>query len=179
MHSSTTLRRAIAFVREHAAQLGGDPARLVLVGESASGQMATLLASEPVAASMAGVVAFYGVYDFTPMVRDAGPRSLPARLFDRHALDQETWSRLREASPVTHVVPGMPPMLLVHGTAESLWSQALAYTARLAEARVKFELVRLDGAPHGMENWVRRPEWTGAFERAVGFVRHVQPPGKP
>ena len=169
------LRRAIAFVRDHATALGGDPSRLVLVGESASGQMAALVASGPAGASLAGVVSFYGVYDFTAMVRDAGPRSLAARLFDRHTLDEETSRRLREASPIAHVHPGMPPFLLIHGTAERLWSQALAYTARLAEARVPFELVRLDGAPHGMENWEGRPEWETWKDR---LVRFVQSPGQ-
>jgi alpha-L-fucosidase 2 len=164
------LRRAIDFVRANAVALGGDPERVLLVGESASGQMAALVASEDAARGLAGVVSFYGVYDFEPMVKDAGPRSFPARLFDRHVLDEGTWRRLREASPLNRVRAGMPPMLLVHGTAESLWAQATAYSARLSAAGVAHELVRLDGAPHGMENWLGNASWERAFDEVIAFV---------
>ena len=82
------LRAAIAFIRRHARQFGIDPRRVVLVGESASAQMVTLLAADD--RTLAGVVSFYGVYDFVPMVTDAGPRSLAARLFGRTVLDDET-----------------------------------------------------------------------------------------
>jgi acetyl esterase/lipase len=65
---------------------------------------------------------------------------------------------------------GLPPILLVHGTAESLWSQAVAYDARLRTAGVPHELVRLDGAPHGMENWEGHEEWETYKARIVRFI---------
>jgi alpha-L-fucosidase 2 len=170
------LRRAIAFVRARARALGGNPERIVLVGESASGQMAALLASEDAGQPLAAVVSFYGVYDFEPMVKDAGPRSLPARLFGRRVLDAQTREQLKEVSPVHRVRAGMPPLLLVHGTAESLWAQATAYSARLAAAGVAHELVRLDGAPHGMENWLGNARWERAFDRVVAFVTAARRP---
>src|SRR5918993_953905 len=60
----------------------------VAAGEPASAQLVTLLAAED--RTLAGVVSFYGVYDFLPMVTDAAPRSLTARLFGRTVLDDET-----------------------------------------------------------------------------------------
>ena len=56
------MRQAIRFVRAEHARFNIDPARIVLVGESASGQMVAQIAAED--ASLAGVVSFYGVYDF-------------------------------------------------------------------------------------------------------------------
>ena len=53
-------------------------ARMVLVGESASGQTGArhLAANEP---GLAGIVSFYGVYDLEAMAGDpANPRSLAA-----------------------------------------------------------------------------------------------------
>jgi alpha-L-fucosidase 2 len=162
------LRRAVRFVRDRAAALGASPERLVVVGESASAQMATLVAAEDL--PLAAVVSFYGVYDFEPMVSDAGPRSLVARLFGPTVLDDESRRLLREASPIHRARRGMPPILLVHGTAESLWAQALAYEARLTALAVPHELVRIDGAPHGMENWEGRPEWERYEDRVVAFI---------
>jgi alpha-L-fucosidase 2 len=150
------VRAALAFIRTHAAAFRIDASRLVLVGESASAQMATLLAGD---GGLAGVVSFYGVYDFLPMVTDAGPRSLAARLFGRTALDDEARALLRRYSPLHQARRDMAPILLIHGTSERLWDQGVRMAARLAEIGVEHELVRLDGAPHGMENWEGHPEW--------------------
>ena len=68
------LRDAIRFVRAQHARFNIDPARLFLLGESASGQMVAQVATED--RSLAGVISFYGVYDFNAMVTDASPRSL-------------------------------------------------------------------------------------------------------
>ena len=87
------LRQAIRFVRAEHARFNIDPARIFLVGESASGQMVTQIAAEDRA--LAGVVSFYGVYDFTAMVTDASPRSLLVRLFRRTVLDDESRAVLR------------------------------------------------------------------------------------
>ncbi len=56
------VREAIRFVRGSHTRFNIDPSRIVLIGESASGQMVTQIATED--ASLAGVVSFYGVYDF-------------------------------------------------------------------------------------------------------------------
>jgi alpha-L-fucosidase 2 len=177
------LRRAIRYVRHHADTFRVDPDRLATLGESASGQMVAQLAVEPCdgqaeakdpverePCSVAAVVSFYGVYDFLPLVRDASPRSLLVRLFAHPALDEEGRNLLRRYSPLYHAHEGMPPMLLVHGTNERLWEQGLAFAAKLQEVGVEHELYRLDGAPHGMENWEGRPEWSGYKRKVVGWL---------
>ena len=50
--------------------------------------MVTLIAAED--SSVAGVISFYGVYDFPEMVSDATTRSLLVRLFRRRVLDDES-----------------------------------------------------------------------------------------
>ena len=75
------LREAIRFVRREHRRFNIDPARIFLLGESASGQMVSLVATED--HSLAGVVSFYGVDDLNAMVTDASPRSLLVRLFRR------------------------------------------------------------------------------------------------
>jgi acetyl esterase len=163
------LRAAVAFIRRHARQFGIDPDRVVLVGESASAQMVTLFAAED--RSLAGVVSFYGVYDFVPMVTDAGPRSLAARLFGRTVLDDDTRRILREYSPLHRAARGMPPILLIHGTGERLWDQGVRMAERLRALGVPHDLVRLEGAPHGLENWEGRPEWQFYKARLVSWIQ--------
>jgi len=55
----------------------------------------------------------------------------------------------------------MPPLLLIHGANEMLWEQGVAFAKRLDEVGTDHELYRVDGAPHGMESWEGRPEWSG------------------
>jgi alpha-L-fucosidase 2 len=162
------LRRAVAFVRSQAARFRVDPARVAVLGESASGQMAALLATQD--PELAAVVAFYGVYDLPAMVTDAGPRSLLRRLFGRETLDEEARAVLKQYSPLFHVSARQPPMLLIHGTDERLWAQGTAMRDRLAAVGAPHELVALAGAPHGMENWEGRPEWDGYKRKLVEWL---------
>jgi alpha-L-fucosidase 2 len=166
------VRRAIRFIRHHAADYRIDPARLALLGESAGGQLVVLVgalpcsgdesATDPVdrePCQVEGVISFYGVYDFEPMVKDASPRSLLVRLFKQDKLDDRARSIMREYSPYYQVRSDMPPLLLIHGTNEFLWDQAVRLTKRLDSLGVDYQLVTLQGAPHGMENWEGHPEW--------------------
>jgi acetyl esterase len=168
------VRQAIRFVRAHHARFNVDPARIVLVGESASGQLVTQVAAED--ASIAGVISLYGVYDLPAMVTDVSPRSLLVRLFRRTMLDEESQALLRRFSPLYSAHGNMPPVLLVNGTGERLWAQAQTFAKRLAELGVAHDVIALDGAPHGMENWEGRPEWLVYKERLVRWIKELRPP---
>jgi alpha-L-fucosidase 2 len=171
------LRQAIRFVRENARRFRIDPARLSILGESASGQMVAQLATEYGAreAPFAAAVSFYGVYDFLAMVTDASPRSLLVRLFRMTALDDEARKVLRRYSPLYNVRRDMVPILLIHGTNERLWEQGVAMQRRLEQAGSPGELYALEGAPHGMENWEGHPEWQSYKTKLVDWLRLRDP----
>ena len=162
------LRRAVAFVKRSARRFRIDPDRVAVAGESASGQMAALLATQDPA--LAAVVSFYGVYDFGPLLTDASPGSRLDRLFGLRALDDAGRELVRRYSPIHHVSKDMPPLLLIHGTNERLWAQGVAMRDRLREVGARHELVALEGAPHGMENWEGRPEWAGYQTKLVEWL---------
>ena len=168
------LRDAIAFLRERAGSLNIDPARLVLVGESASGQMVAQIATED--AALSGVVSYYGVYDFVPFAQQLTPRSAVTRLFGITRLDDAARQTLERYSPLYHVHKAQPPMLLVHGTAEGLWAQGQAMAARLAAVGARHEMLRLDGAPHGMESWEGQQRWLHHKARVVEWIKALSRP---
>jgi len=61
------LREALRYIRNHAQRFKVNPNAMVILGESASGQMVTDVASEPCSGcDVRAVVSFYGVYDFVP-----------------------------------------------------------------------------------------------------------------
>jgi alpha-L-fucosidase 2 len=170
------IRKAIAFIRSQHARFNIDPARIILVGESASGQMVSLLATEDTA--LAGVISFYGVYDLPAMVTDTSPRSLLVRLFRRDTLDEESQKVLREFSPLHKAHRGMPPLLLINGTGERLWAQAQAFARRLAELGANHQVIALEGAPHGLENWEGHPGWVTYKRQMIDWIRQSLIPNR-
>jgi acetyl esterase len=165
------LRDAIAFLRTHASRFDVDPRKLVIVGESASGQMVSLVGIED--RVLAGVVSFYGVYDFQPFARNLTPRSAVTRLFGITSNDAEAAETMKKYSPLHRATKNQPPMLLVHGTAEGLWDQGRAFAERLSELGAPYELYAVEGAPHGIENWEGHARWELYKKRVVTWIREV------
>ena len=65
----------------------------------------------------------------------------------------------------------MPPTLLIQGTKDELYAGTMAYAQRLQQAGARHELVLLDGAPHGMENWAGHSEWAFYKQRLVDWLK--------
>jgi acetyl esterase len=193
------LRAAVRFVRAYEKTFHIDPNRIAVIGESASGQMAALLATrndkrssaqgrrritlesdvenDP-NAEFAAAVSFYGVYDFEAMIGELTPRSIPYRLFGITRLDNESRATLRRYSPQHHARGNMVPLLLVCGTKDGLFAQHKTFTNELDRAGADFDAVTLEGAPHGMENWEGRPEWADYKTKLVEWLKAKLAPQK-
>ena len=161
------LRTAIRYVRAHAERFHADPSRIAILGESASGQMVAQVASESCAGcEVRAVVSFYGVYDFTHWAHDEDNRQMLDRVFGH-------WDTvaLQRFSPIFHITSKMPPILLIQGTKDELYPGTMAYADLLKKAGVRSELILLDGAPHGMENWAGHAEWESYKVRLVSWLQ--------
>jgi acetyl esterase len=164
------VRSAIRYVRQHAARFQVDPNRLALIGESASGHLVTQVASEPCPdCKTQAVVSFYGVYNLTQWSHgEEWQRQALTRLLGDWA--PEAAARY---SPLEHVTSSLPPMLLIQGTKDELYQGTVEYAARLKEAGAHSELVLLEGAPHGMENWEGHPEWAFYKRKLIEWLWSV------
>lgn len=137
---------ALRWVADHAGKNGGDPSRVVLMGHSAGAYNAVMLgldqrwlAAQGLSAdALRGVVGLAGPYDFYPFDSEA------TRLSFGKAPDPE------ETQPVVHARAGGPPLLLVHGTADTRVrprnSVGLARTMTRAGAPTR--AVLLNGVTH-------------------------------
>ena len=148
---------AIRWVKSHAAEYRIDPARIVLMGESAGGHLVALAAIRMTDATrVAAVVDFYGRHDMvgTVLPGETLPKNI-GQLFDHETMDGPTEARLREASPLDHVRPGLPPFLLVHGTADASvpYVHSVALEARLKVSGVPCDFLSIKDGVHGMINW--------------------------
>ena len=163
------LREAVRFVTGNARRFRIDPDRVALLGESASGQLVAQLATERLP-GVAAAVSFYGVYDFLQMAPASGPRSIASRLFGFGEMNDAAKQVLLQFSPLYHVQPGMPPLLLIQGTADRLRAQAVAFAERLDAAGAPSERVDVPGAPHGVENWEGHADWLAYKAKLVDWL---------
>ena len=127
------LKRALAWIREHADEYGVDPSFIAVTGGSAGGHLAALVALTPndpryqagfeqADTSVQAAVPFYGVYDFTNRF-GSFPRVFMRRLLQAHVmkafLDEEP-EKFSQASPIDQVRPDAPPFLVIHGDKDTL-----------------------------------------------------------
>jgi acetyl esterase/lipase len=127
-------KRAVAWVRDHIAEYGGDPGFIAVSGGSAGGHLSSLLALTPgdpgfqpgfeeADTSVDVCVPFYGVYDMTAgrgtSRYDAGLLSLlERRVFKRRVADDP--GVFEAASPMCRVNAEAPPFFVVHGANDTL-----------------------------------------------------------
>jgi alpha-L-fucosidase 2 len=148
---------AIRWLKAQAPALRIDPARIGLAGESAGGHLVADAAIRADAATrVAAVVPFYGRFDLTDGLNPGDRlRTNIAALIGRATYDEAARPILDAASPLLHVRPGLPPFLLVHGTADVTvtYQQSVLLDAALRRHGVASELMTIKDGVHGMISW--------------------------
>jgi acetyl esterase/lipase len=172
-------KAAVRWLRARAGELGIDGERIAAWGESAGGHLAELLGlttGDPALEGDVGVtgppsqvsaaIAWYAPSDLPAMATDTGtdpmdPDTREARLLG--APPPVVPDAAAQASPITHVSPGAPPFLLLHGAADRLVPcvQSQRLHSALQETGRNAELVVYPAADH---MWSGAP---GAAQQAL------------
>jgi len=152
------VKTAIRWVKVHAASYKGDPRRMVLCGYSAGGHLACLAATQ--AQPDTRVQAVLGYAPPTDMVADNERRHALSKslqwLFNLPPdLTPAARQTLAGISPIEFVKPGLPPFLLIAGTADKtvLYSQSVNFQARLRASGVPCDLITITNAQHRIMDW--------------------------
>lgn len=171
-------KNGVRFLRKQAEKYHVDPDRIGVIGGSAGGHLALMVAYttdvpglEPasphpgLSSRVGAVVNLYGITNVltrrktdeqgTPI---GEPRDTTALFKASRTEDPELW---RLASPVSHVSKSSPPTLILHGTADTTVDrdQATELASKLKEAGVDHELILIDGIGHtfDLQTWRRKP----------------------
>ena len=174
---------AVSWIAEHAAELGVDPDRVAVGGDSAGGNLAaavTLLARDRGGPALAAQLLVYPNTCYaadTPSLRENDDPSM----FNRRSVDWY-WShylatpadgRNPLASPLLAADhTGLPPALVITAEYDPLRDEGEQYADRLAAAGVPTRLSRYDGMMHGF--FLMYPVFDGgrrAVDEAVEFLR--------
>ncbi len=154
---------AIAFLKEHARELGIDATRLVLLGRSAGGQIAETVAYTARDPAIRGVIALYAPADMAFAYSfGAEDDILKSPLLLRQFLGgtpEAAAANYTSASSYFQVSKSAPPTLLLHGALDTLvWhKQSERLAGRLAEQGVPQVFVSLPWATHAFEYNLRGP----------------------
>lgn len=180
-------KSAVRWLRKNADRLGVDPDRIGVIGCSAGGNLAAMLATtgpadgldpaEPygdVSASVKCAVDFYGAVDLL--------RYHDMKMFAKTR--EEAPELYQKGSPVTYVDAKDAPILMVHGTADEVvpLSQSETLAAALKAAGVEHELVIVPNGPHTFylesKTLDLRPQVMGFFKKHLG-IQPVEFPAVP
>ena len=182
------VKRALAWIRKHIADYGGDPELVCVTGGSAGGHLSSLLALtandpeyqpgfEDIDTSVAACVPFYGVYDWTNSTgrqKHGGMDGIVERMIIKQPLatHAKEWEK---ASPLFRIHPGAPPFFVIHGSHDSLASteEGRLFAERLREtSRAPVCYAEIPGAQHAFEIFhsKRTTHVVRAVERFLGWV---------
>jgi acetyl esterase/lipase len=151
------VRRAVAFVKEHASEYRVNSNKIVLIGESAGGQLASMAALRPdPGGAVQGVVAFYTPSDLASLARTSS--IIPDAVRDRvkgTPFDDLLMAGLTEFSPINYVSATSPPFLLIHGTDDGIVpvAQSERFCDELRTAGAGCDLFKVEGGGHGIRAW--------------------------
>ena len=129
----TDAANALAWSFEHAAEYGGDPDELFVMGHSAGAHLALMLASNAKwmaphqikPTQIAGAVGLAGPYNFLPLTED-----------DMIGMFGSTPEEQARSQPINFVDGDEPPMLLLHGADDTtVWPKNSTTLAQAVNAK--------------------------------------------
>lgn len=171
---------ALAWIKLHAEDYGGDPRRVAVTGGSAGGHLCAMVATagdhpffsptgfpdQKIPLGVKAYSPFFGVFDFNH------PGLIALTGLRRKFLGGSPRQRpdiYRLASPVTYVRPELPPALLVCGKLDPIYDQSRLYYHALLHAGAPVEFVTYNFQGHGFESCMWTKASRDAFEKMIGF----------
>ncbi|MEO8205426.1 MAG: alpha/beta hydrolase [Chthoniobacterales bacterium] len=148
---------AIQFLRAKATRFKIDPDDLILLGRSAGGQLAAVVAVHKAVPGIRGCICFYAPLDMEFAYQTGREDDLlKSRQLLRNYLGGtlETAPRAyREASPILYVTQDTVPFLLIHGTRDELvWARhSQRFAGELQKHGVKYRHLEFPWSTHALD----------------------------
>jgi len=189
-------KNGVRFLRANAALYQVDPDHIGVIGGSAGGHLALMVAythgvkgftpRSPypgVSDHVQACVNMYGIADLLSR-QSTQPDGTPtgqlrnSTLFsDAREENPDLW---KSASPVSYISPATPPTLILHGMIDTTVDrdQSISLARKLKESGVEHELILLAGVGHtfDLQTWAKKPLPQDLRPVVTGFFdRHLKP----
>jgi len=161
-------KSAIRWVRQNASKLGIDPNKIAAGGGSAGGHLAACTAvipsgDDPSEDQSVSSQANAAVLFNPALILSAADikERLPISATDATSLMEKLRERIggdpKIVSPYHHIRPGLPPMIIFHGTADTTvpFITVKLFAVAMSRAGNQCRLVPFEGAGHGFFNYGR------------------------
>jgi acetyl esterase/lipase len=182
------IKRAIAWIREHAAELRVDAGFIAVTGGSAGGHlaaMAALTAHEPrfqpgfetADTTVQAAIPLYGIYDLANHSARHAPgfHDMLLEPLVIKAFFAEEPEKFVDASPIAHVGPHAPPFFVIHGDRDTMapLADARDFVAALREVSHQPVLfAEIGGAQHAFDVFVS-PRSLPVIQGVARFLEHL------
>jgi alpha-L-fucosidase 2 len=137
-------------------------------------------AQNKAATRVAAVVPFYGPFDLEALAaaaRQATPSASASRgfadLVGAVGMDDKAYYTLiRKASPINYVRQGIPPFLLIHGTADKTvpYSESPNMCEKIKSVGGICEVFTVEGADHGIGKWESNPAFQAYKTKMIDWL---------
>lgn len=190
-------KAAIRYLREHAKEYGIDPSRIGVLGDSAGGYMAQMMALTSgdksfeqgdflnQSSDVQAAATLYGISNllnigagFPAAIQKVHQSPAVTEALLVHGSAFRDWpgatigsdkQKALAASPMGYITGKKPPFLIMHGSADTLVSpvQSEQLYKALKAEGNKADYVLLEGAEHGDEHWYQKP----VIDRVVNWFK--------
>jgi acetyl esterase len=143
---------ALSWTAEHISELGDDPGRLAIAGDSAGGNLAAvtaLHARDAGGPALAAQLLIYPGTDFREGTRYPSRAAEDMRWFSGHYVGGADPEDPRLSPIASDSLAGLPPAVLVTAEFDPLRDEGEAYARALEQAGVPVTHMRYDGLIHG------------------------------
>jgi acetyl esterase/lipase len=174
---------AIRYVRDAAPSWGGDGKRIFVMGHSAGGHLASLLAMSPrlleskgiAAGDVAGFISLDGVFDLVETIKQL-PRDEAAIVADLFGPDATS---LATYSPISFARAEHPPLLFVDSTDDAplCREEFMRMRARMREAGSGARFIELPGLGHDEMTYRMGMDGDLVTPLVLEFIRSISPRG--
>ncbi len=163
------VRCAVGWVAAHAADYHIDPRRVVVFGRSAGGHLALMAAMAPASQEVdlpqcapmppvAAVLDFFGITDVKALAENLPQGDFANDWIGQGADRLELATRM---SPLALVRPGLPPIFVMHGTADNTvpYAQSVRLHDALTAAGVPNQFYTVKNGVHGFDQKTSLTLW--------------------